>query len=64
MRNEVFLPLGMTHSLTAVRPLSEQGLGPPEAIRYGVDGGPIPFYEFDHPGASAVYGSAHDLVSC
>ncbi len=62
MRNEVFLPLGMTRSLVAVRPLSEQGLGPHEAIRYGVDGRSIPFYEFDHPGASAVYASAHDLV--
>ena len=29
---------------------------------YGTDGLPIPFYGFDHPGGSAVYASAHDLV--
>ena len=62
MRNEVFLPLGMTRSTVAVRPLHELGLDKEEAIRYGVEGLPIPFYEFDHPGASAVYASAHDLV--
>jgi hypothetical protein len=29
---------------------------------YGRDGSPLPFYDFDHPGASAVFCSAHDLV--
>ena len=33
-----------------------------QAIRYSGDGTPIPFYDFDHPGGSAVYASAHDLV--
>jgi CubicO group peptidase (beta-lactamase class C family) len=58
MRTEVFLPLGMTHSSIGIGP----GLGKQHAIRYGTDGLPIPFYDFDHPGASAVYASAHDLV--
>lgn len=62
MRNEVFIPLGMTRSTIALRPLSAVGLDGYEAVRYGTDGLPIPFYEFDHPGASAVYASAHDLV--
>jgi CubicO group peptidase (beta-lactamase class C family) len=58
MREEVFLPLGMTHASIGIGP----GLKEYEAVRYGPDGLPIPFYDFDHPGASAVYCSAHDLV--
>ena len=58
MREEVFLPLGMTHASIDIGP----GLKEYEAVRYGPDGLPIPFYDFDHPGASAVYCSAHDLV--
>ncbi len=33
-----------------------------EAVRYGVDGLPIPLYKTDHPGASEIYSSAHDLL--
>ncbi|REK09968.1 MAG: class A beta-lactamase-related serine hydrolase [Planctomycetota bacterium] len=58
MRKEVFLPLDMTHTSVDVGP----GLEPHQAIRYTPEGKRIPFYEFDHPGASAVYSSAHDLV--
>lgn len=58
MRREVFLPLGMTRTSVDIGP----GLEPFAATRYGVDGLPIPFYDFDHPGASAVFSSAHDLV--
>ena len=58
MREEVFLPLGMTHTSIDVGP----GLEPHQAIRYTPEGRRIPFYDFDHPGASAVYCSAHDLV--
>jgi CubicO group peptidase (beta-lactamase class C family) len=58
MREEVFLPLGLTHTSVDIGP----GLERFEAIRYGPDGLRIPFYDFDHPGASAVYSSAHDLV--
>ena len=58
MREEVFLPLGMTHTSIDVGP----GLEPHQAIRYTPEGKRIPFYEFDHPGASAVYRQRHDLV--
>jgi CubicO group peptidase (beta-lactamase class C family) len=58
MRDEVFLPLGLTHTSVNIGP----GLEKHQAIRYGTDGAPIPFYDFDHPGGSAVYASAHDLV--
>ena len=47
MREEVFLPLGMTHASIDVGP----GLKEYEAVRYGPDGLPIAFYDFDHPGA-------------
>lgn len=58
MREEVFLPLGLTHTSIDVAP----GLEQYQAIRYTPEGRRIPFYEFDHPGASAVYASAHDLA--
>ncbi|MGH9753536.1 MAG: serine hydrolase domain-containing protein [Blastocatellia bacterium] len=58
MREEVFLPLGLTHTSVDIGP----GLEKHQAVRYGTDGSPIPFYDFDHPGGSAVYASAHDLV--
>jgi len=58
MRTEVFHPLGMTRASIHVGP----GLEKYQAIRYGPDMLPIPFYDFDHPGASAVFSSAHDLV--
>lgn len=58
MREEVFLPLGMTHTSVHIGPRLEKY----QAVRYGADGLPIPFYDFDHRGASAVFSSAHDLV--
>jgi CubicO group peptidase (beta-lactamase class C family) len=58
MRSEVFIPLGMTHTSIHVAP----GLEPFAATRYDAQLKPIPFYDFDHRGASAVYSSAHDLV--
>jgi CubicO group peptidase (beta-lactamase class C family) len=58
MRREVFLPLGMTRSSVDIGP----GLEPYAAVRYGDDGVPYPFYDFDHPGGSAVFCSVHDLV--
>ncbi len=58
MREEVFLPLGMTRSSIGIAP----GLAPYAAARYAPDGLPLPFYDFDHPGGSAVYSSAHDLL--
>jgi CubicO group peptidase (beta-lactamase class C family) len=58
MREEVFLPLGLTHTSVGVG----GALEPHQAIRYTPDGRRIPSYEFDHDGASAVYASAHDLA--
>lgn len=58
MRNEVFLKLGMTRSSVEIGP----GLAPYQAIRYEVDGKPIPFYRIPTPGSGDVYSSAHDLA--
>ena len=33
------------------------------AVRYGADGVAYPFYDFDHAGGSAVFASAHDLLT-
>lgn len=58
MRNEVFLPLGMT----------ESSIGPPDgsesavAVRYYPNGAPWPSYRTDTPGAMGGYSSAHDLI--
>ena len=58
IREEVFLPLGMTYAYVN---LGEEHEGR-HAIRYGMDDKPIPYYDFDHRGASAVYSSAHELI--
>lgn len=58
LRAEVFLPLGMTRTSVGL-PASLEGYA---AVRYGPDDRPIPFYDFDHDGASAVWSSAHDLI--
>jgi CubicO group peptidase (beta-lactamase class C family) len=58
MKREVFDPLGLTRMSVDIGP----GLEAFTATRYATDGRPIPFYDFDHPGASAVFASAHDLA--
>lgn len=58
MKTEVFLPLGMTHTSVDVGP----GLEELAAVRYDGQGKPVPFYISDHPGASQVYASGHDLI--
>ena len=58
LREEVFLPLGLTRASLNIAP----GLEPYQALRYGSDGVAYPFYDFDHPGGSAVFASAHDLL--
>jgi len=58
MKTEVFLPLGMTHASIDIGP----GLEKFAAERYHTDGKPVPFYTSDHPGASQVFCSAHDLI--
>jgi len=58
MQREVFTPLGLTRTSIGIGP----GLEAHVAQRYDERRQPIPFYDFDHRGASAVYASAHDLV--
>lgn len=58
MRDEVFQPLGLTRTSVGIG----TGLEDFTATRYATDQSPIPFYDFDHPGGSAVFSSAHDLV--
>jgi CubicO group peptidase (beta-lactamase class C family) len=57
LRDEVFVPLGLTESSVKLTPdLDDRG-----AIRYWGDH-VVPFYDFDARGAGAVFMSAHDLV--
>jgi CubicO group peptidase (beta-lactamase class C family) len=56
LREDVFLPLGMHRSAVGLID------GVACAARYGADGVAYPFYDFDHPGGSAVFASAHDLL--
>ena len=58
MREEVFQRLGLPRMAVGLPPHLERY----QAVRYGEDGLPIPFYDFDHRGASAIYSSAHDLA--
>lgn len=58
MRRNVFVPLGLTRTSVGIGP----GLEPYVAQRYDQKQRPVPFYDFDHRGGSAVYSSAHDLV--
>jgi CubicO group peptidase (beta-lactamase class C family) len=58
MRTEVFEPLDLRHTFVD-RPPRGAGV---EAVRYDGSGEPIPRYGFDHPGASGLYSSVHDLV--
>jgi CubicO group peptidase (beta-lactamase class C family) len=58
VREEIFAPLGMDRSSIEVGP----ALGIAGAAERYEEGRPVPFYEFDHPGGSAAYASARDLV--
>ncbi len=58
MHDAVFAPLSMQRS--AVDTTAK--LTALEAVRYGHDGQPIPPYQTDHDGASAIYASAHDMA--
>lgn len=57
MRDHVFLPLGLTTTTVG----TGAGLAN-SAVRYDAQRRPIPYYDFDHRGASAVFSSAHELV--
>ena len=58
MEAEVFEPLNMNRSIVT----TGAGLGDSVAVRYDSKDRPIPHYDFDHRGGSAVYSSASDLV--
>jgi len=57
MRTHVFQPLGMTTTTIGTGAGIANG-----AVRYDARLAPIPYYDFDHRGASAVYTSAHELL--
>jgi CubicO group peptidase (beta-lactamase class C family) len=58
MRESVFLPLGLTRTSVDV----PEALKPYVAARYEINGTRLPYYDTDHPGASEVWSSAHDLI--
>src|SRR5277367_6287852 len=58
MQKMVFAPLGLTHTSSGIGP----GLERHAAARYDSKMHPLPFYTFDHLGASAIYSSSHDLI--
>ena len=58
MRAQVFLPLGMTNTSVGI----EHAPPGETAILYGKDGRPLPRHRSNHPGASDVYSSVHDLA--
>lgn len=58
MRTRVFQPLGLTRTSVGIAPGFEGSV----AQRYDQKQLPIPFYDFDHRGGSAIFSSAHDLV--
>src|SRR5690606_7684300 len=58
MARDVFAPLGMHRTIVS----TGAGLDDSVAVRYGPDNQPVPFYDFDHRGGSAVYASALDLA--
>ncbi|MBL8271683.1 serine hydrolase domain-containing protein [Steroidobacter sp.] len=58
MRQEVFLPLGMTRSSVDIAPSLQEFV----AARYGSDDLPLPFFSANHAGASGIYSSVHDVL--
>ena len=58
MRREIFAPLRLTHTSVGLTASPTTVF----AQRYDAASKPIPYYTFDHPGASEVYSSANDLV--
>jgi CubicO group peptidase (beta-lactamase class C family) len=60
MRQEVFLPLGMTHTAVGMGSRLEKSY----AVSYARDQTPIPFdlIKRGHPGAGGIYSSVHDLL--
>ena len=60
MRAHVFVPLGLRHTSVGVTP----GLRKLVAPRYDDQTHQrLPQFDFDHPGASAIYADVHDVIS-
>jgi CubicO group peptidase (beta-lactamase class C family) len=58
MKQAVFDPLDLKETSVGV-PTSPKVV---VAVRYATDGAKLPYYDTDHPGASEVFSSAHDLI--
>ena len=58
MREAVFAPLGMEQTVVHTGP----GLAEGQAVKYTSQGSVVPPCDSDSPGASAIYGSAQDLI--
>lgn len=58
MKEEIFRPLELEHTSVALSERQARG----SAVRYGPAGRRIPFYDFDHRGASAVFSCVEDLL--
>ena len=58
IKEEVFRPLGLSQTSVPTAPDSKRRW----AVRYWNSETPLPFYDFDHRGASAVFSSVHDLI--
>ncbi|MBN1223826.1 MAG: beta-lactamase family protein, partial [Candidatus Aminicenantes bacterium] len=58
MKEEVFIPLGMKHTSVQV----DASPGNDIAVMYDEGKKPIPPYDFDHRGASAVLSTAGDMI--
>jgi CubicO group peptidase (beta-lactamase class C family) len=58
MREEVFLPLGMTNTSVGIDP----GLAEHQAIQYSPDLLALPPRTYDTPAGLGIYSSAHDLI--
>jgi CubicO group peptidase (beta-lactamase class C family) len=58
MRENVFSPLGLTRTSVGI----SAALRPYTAAGYNLDGSRLPEYDTDHPGASEIFSSAHDLI--
>ena len=58
MQQEIFAPLGMSRTTVHAGP----GITKDQAVKYSANGRIVPPCDTDSPGASAIYGSAHDLI--
>ena len=61
LEEDVFRPLGLAHTAVVIDP-GEPGEAVQRARRYGRDGTPLPFYDSDHRGSSALWACIHDLA--